>query len=308
MGKLRHVDYYPDEFIVGTSDMPCEVKGAYWTICSLIYSKGGPVQDDAHWLAKVCGLSTRRWPSVRKALLDSGKITVTDGKLSNNRCMVEIERAEKRSKQATVNGEQGGRPRGSAPAEPRQTHAEPQLERQFSGANTSSSDGVDGRFASGDLFESNGLGKPGGFSGEKLTNQLTNLPTNHPPYAPPAGGSSPAGEPTDQGLPEGDAPRRSRRARGDRGTRVPDGPLPEAWATAANHTREKHHYPLLSRRLLAVRWEAFQNYWRGVSGSKGFKLDWKATWLNDCIDNRTEKRFPPEAAAKPRAPMIDTTG
>lgn len=77
-----------------------------------------------------------------------------------------------------------------------------------------------------------------------------------------------------------------------RGTRVPDGDLPEDWATAANHTREKHQMPLLTKRVLGLRWENFRNYWGGLAGSKGLKADWRKTWLNDCISPVTERKFP----------------
>lgn len=87
-----------------------------------------------------------------------------------------------------------------------------------------------------------------------------------------------------------------------RGTRVPDGDLPDEWAAAANHTREKHQLPLLNKRVLGLRWENFRNYWSGVAGAKGLKRDWKATWLNDCISSVTEKKFPAETVANANAP------
>ncbi|MBK3798267.1 hypothetical protein GAY33_03270 [Azospirillum brasilense] len=77
-----------------------------------------------------------------------------------------------------------------------------------------------------------------------------------------------------------------------RGTRVPDGDLPDDWAQAANHTREKHQMPLLTKRVLGLRWENFRNYWGGLAGSKGLKADWRKTWLNDCISPVTERKFP----------------
>lgn len=87
-----------------------------------------------------------------------------------------------------------------------------------------------------------------------------------------------------------------------RGTRVPDGDLQQDWAAAANHSREKHGMPLLGKRALGIRWEAFQNYWRGVAGSKGLKRDWKATWLNDCINPLTDRKFPPDTTHSATAP------
>lgn len=136
-------------------------------------------------------------------------------------------------------------------------------------------------------------------------------PSGYTPYSPPVGGGSPDGDPTDLDL-LGSAPAETLRHKRDdgpaRGTRVPDGDLPEDWATAANRTREEHGMPLLNRRVLGLRWAAFQDYWRGVAGSRGRKVDWLATWRNDCRSPRTEKNFPPDAAVAARAPKFDTTG
>ncbi|KAA0576700.1 hypothetical protein [Azospirillum sp. Sh1] len=123
---------------------------------------------------------------------------------------------------------------------------------------------------------------------------------------PPTGGASPDGEPSGLDL-LGDqaakAPSRKRTDGGTRGTRVPDGDLPDEWAKAANQTRERHCLPLLNNRALRLRWEHFQNYWKGTGGSKGLKSDWRATWLNNAIDTRTEQRFPPD-----RAPAMAEAG
>lgn len=90
MGKVRRVDYYPDEFIVGTSNLTGEEKGCYWTVCSLIYSHGEPIEDDAPWIAKVCGVSTRRWGVIRERLLSIGKLYLEGGRLANGRCETEL--------------------------------------------------------------------------------------------------------------------------------------------------------------------------------------------------------------------------
>ncbi|CAO3453260.1 hypothetical protein [Azospirillum argentinense] len=95
-----------------------------------------------------------------------------------------------------------------------------------------------------------------------------------------------------------------------RGTRVPDGDLPEEWAIAANHAREKHNMPLLTKRVLDLRWASFQDYWRGVTGERGLKADWLATWRNNCRDSRTERKFPPDASGqgpsgKPNRQLLD---
>jgi uncharacterized protein YdaU (DUF1376 family) len=46
MSKVRRVDFSPDEWIAGTRELTMEERGAYWDVCALIYSRGGPIPDD----------------------------------------------------------------------------------------------------------------------------------------------------------------------------------------------------------------------------------------------------------------------
>lgn len=114
---------------------------------------------------------------------------------------------------------------------------------------------------------------------------------------------APTDQPDEEGLavspPANDNPAQ-KPGKQKRGTRVPDGDLPDEWAVAANRTREEAGgLPLLNRRVLALRWAAFQDYWRGVAGSNGLKRDWLATWRNDCRNPMTDRKFP--AASLPAA-------
>ncbi len=118
--KVRRVDYYPDDFLVGASRLSCEEKGAYWVVCSLIYSHGTPIPDDDTWIAKQAGCSTRRWQALKARLLAVGKVEMVDGFITNKRCESELERAMNRTASARINGHLGGRP--SAPVAPLDTH------------------------------------------------------------------------------------------------------------------------------------------------------------------------------------------
>ena len=279
MEKVRRIDYWPDEMIAGVAgQLDPEEFGVYWMVCTLIYSRGGAIKDDPDWVAGVFRkTSPRTIRTVLERLVSSGKVSRNGGELVVNRCRTEIERTLKRARTWRENGSNGGRPSN----------------------------------------ENNDIDKPSGYPDQDVdNNRFFNYqpPTSNQeetPYSPPEGGGSPDGEHTGQDL-LGDAPTtKPRRKRGDgadRGTRVPEGDLPEEWSIAANHSRERHELPLLNKRVLNLRWTSFQNFWRGRPGSKGLKSDWRATWLNDCIDNRTEKRFPPDVAATARAPKIDTTG
>lgn len=57
--------------------------------------------------------------------------------------------------------------------------------------------------------------------------------------------------------------------------------LPEGWMPAPASIQRIHElFPGVSRRFLELEHETFCNYWAGVPGAKGLKLDWEGTWRN----------------------------
>lgn len=111
MSKIRRVDYSPDEFLSGTSDLDVAEKGAYWVVCSLIYSRGGPVPDDAKWIATVAGCSVRMWTKLRDRLVTLGKLQIEAGFISNRRAAAELFKAENRVAAAREAAEESARVR-----------------------------------------------------------------------------------------------------------------------------------------------------------------------------------------------------
>lgn len=111
MPKVRHVDFSPDEFLVGTAGMTAEQKGVYWTICALIYSSGGAIAEDDERLLRLSGVSLRRLPGVlREICAMPNKLVLNGGRISNERAEKELARASKRMTSAQDNGALGGRP------------------------------------------------------------------------------------------------------------------------------------------------------------------------------------------------------
>lgn len=113
MSKARHIDYYPDEMIAGVAGQMSAVDfGVYWMVCTQIYSKGMPIDDDHKWLSRLFG--DTHWRVVRASLdrlIASGKICQEGGKLMVKRCAGELQSAHKRIASASQNGSKGGRPR-----------------------------------------------------------------------------------------------------------------------------------------------------------------------------------------------------
>lgn len=57
----------------------------------------------------------------------------------------------------------------------------------------------------------------------------------------------------------------------------PDWTLPSDWKAEAVAKRDEHGMPPANLDLEA---EKFANYWHGIAGQRGTKLDWRGTWIN----------------------------
>jgi len=108
MSKVRRIDFYPDDFLVGTSGMNPTEGWVYWIACVLMYSRGGPIQID----------DLRRWLRLRgvhfqqafDALVEAGKLTLDGSSIRSQRVLNELSRASQRVLKLSSNGSQGGRP------------------------------------------------------------------------------------------------------------------------------------------------------------------------------------------------------
>lgn len=110
--KVRHVDFSPDEYISGVGGvLTAEQQGIYWMICATIMSEGGAIPFNERRLAALCLTRPTRVRVVVEALIEKGKITLTeDGELAQKRALSEVERSTKRIQTASENGSKGGRP------------------------------------------------------------------------------------------------------------------------------------------------------------------------------------------------------
>jgi hypothetical protein len=111
-GKVRRVDYAPDEYISGVGGkLRADEQGIYWMICSLIMSEGEAIERDDRRLAGLCRIRPSDVTRITDKLLALGKLKVTaDGKLYQNRALSEVERSANRIQTAIENGAKGGRP------------------------------------------------------------------------------------------------------------------------------------------------------------------------------------------------------
>lgn len=99
------------DFIHGSLGLSLEEKGAYSICLDLIYDRGGPIPDDARWLAAVCGITVRKWQGIRSQLIAKEKLVLRRDGLSNARAEKEIELAGKLAEKHAENGAKGGKSR-----------------------------------------------------------------------------------------------------------------------------------------------------------------------------------------------------
>lgn len=115
--KVRRIDFSPDEWLSGAMSLKADQRGCYVTIIMMIYSHGRPVLDSDRDNAHACNVTIEKWRTIRANLIEKGKLYLTeDGRISNRRCEIELERARARTDRARENGYEGGKKSGAARA------------------------------------------------------------------------------------------------------------------------------------------------------------------------------------------------
>ena len=90
MAGLFRVNFYPRDWLIGTDGLSLEERGLYIELVARIYDRGAPLPHDERELGRMAGCDIRTFRRVLAALIDKGKITETDGCLSNARCDAEL--------------------------------------------------------------------------------------------------------------------------------------------------------------------------------------------------------------------------
>jgi len=185
-GKVRRVDFYPDEFLSGVDKLSPEEIGLYWPVCAKIYSRSAGLPDDDAENARIFHMDVRMWRRLKGAVIAKGKLRIENGTIINDRCMSELARARKRIDDAAIAGAQGGRPPqdpdhvGTDPPDFQPTS--PEL-REEVGEKSARSVGEVPDISPHELNGNNDITKATGFSAGNPTNnhQPTNLPKKDMP-------------------------------------------------------------------------------------------------------------------------------
>lgn len=90
MGKIKWYKRDPDAALSGYFELSLEERGAYNTILDLLYSRSGDVPDDDRFIAGWLRCDVRVWRRIKNRLIDTGKIKIENGIITNLRATSEI--------------------------------------------------------------------------------------------------------------------------------------------------------------------------------------------------------------------------
>lgn len=100
---------FPSDFINGTLRLNLEEKGAYSLIIDLIHDKHGPIDNNAQWLGRVFGCSTRKAAILVDKLCIGGWIKVEAGCIFQDRAVSDSLSGILEHDKLKINGVKGAR-------------------------------------------------------------------------------------------------------------------------------------------------------------------------------------------------------
>ncbi len=96
VGRIRWHKRDHNAALTGMANLTLEERGAYNTVLDLIYTHDGAVDDDTKYICGWLRCDHRVWRRIRQRLLDLGKLYTVGSKLRNERCDLEVDRANSR--------------------------------------------------------------------------------------------------------------------------------------------------------------------------------------------------------------------
>lgn len=117
MTRAPYFPFYPTDFMHGVRGLSAQEVGVYTMLLCLIYEENGPVEYHVRRLSTYCGMREATFTKVVTTLIDLGKITLRDNRISNERAELEIAKR--------ANGLKFASAAGKASAEKRQQNQRP---------------------------------------------------------------------------------------------------------------------------------------------------------------------------------------
>jgi len=90
MTRLPWFKFYPGDFMKGCRGLSAQEVGAYVMLLCRMYEQDGPIDRNEKVLAAYCGMRPKSFAAALQKLVDLGKISIENGRLTNDRAMAEI--------------------------------------------------------------------------------------------------------------------------------------------------------------------------------------------------------------------------
>jgi hypothetical protein len=103
--KVRRIDFYPDEWLAGTAELQGLDRGVYITVCALIYSRGGAINEEL--LRRHCREHGNTLKASLTRLAKAGKIIRNGPEIGQKRSENELETVQKRLRKLSESGTKG---------------------------------------------------------------------------------------------------------------------------------------------------------------------------------------------------------
>lgn len=97
--------FFASDWIAGVGDLTAAERGVYITLLAAIYDKDGNVRYDEARLARLCGCPKAAFRRAFEALVAEGKLSVVEGKVSNQRAKSVLTEREIRSEKARASAQ-----------------------------------------------------------------------------------------------------------------------------------------------------------------------------------------------------------
>lgn len=93
--------FFTADWIVGVTSLSAAERGVYVSLIARIYDSECPIKHDDTRLARECGLPVYNFRRALAALVETGKLTLVDGMIFNERAKTELTERKNRSLTAT---------------------------------------------------------------------------------------------------------------------------------------------------------------------------------------------------------------
>lgn len=100
MADAPYIKWFSNDFAADIADLKGDEIGVFAVIRNLMAQRDGPIEDDASWIARRSGVSTRRFNQIRARLIQLEVIEARAGLLAHPATLREIQRRTAKTQQA----------------------------------------------------------------------------------------------------------------------------------------------------------------------------------------------------------------